>query len=191
VVAACCTTVVFLLLWMRSAFHADSVRWISSTREHCFTAASGNGKVQLGYSRIPPAYLKAQPMAGYDPGWRRFSYSFADYGTRTGINVPSTYLGFHLFSASIPLSGPFNRYHLSIVIPAWFLVSCSVAIVALVVSRVRRSARIREGCCPNCQYDLRATPDRCPECGTVFRGNPWVTALVEDPKGKDSGSAAG
>lgn len=44
---------------------------------------------------------------------------------------------------------------------------CGIAIIAYDRWRCRRSRRASDGFCANCRYDLRATPDRCPECGTL------------------------
>jgi hypothetical protein len=57
-----------------------------------------------------------------------------------------------------------------IVFPQWFVVVVSGA---LAVSRLRRRRRKRRGShavCPACGYDLRASPGRCPECGTARPG---------------------
>jgi hypothetical protein len=40
--------------------------------------------------------------------------------------------------------------------------SCYVAIIPGHKRRKRRGA----GCCPECGYNLRASPERCPECGS-------------------------
>ena len=52
--------------------------------------------------------------------------------------------------------------------PLWFPLLLTAAVPASRGARfmtrlVRR--RARDGCCPSCGYDLRATPGRCPECG--------------------------
>ena len=52
-------------------------------------------------------------------------------------------------------------------LPLWtFVVLFAVAPARRLVSHYSRSARREaKGLCLRCGYDLRATPDRCPECG--------------------------
>jgi hypothetical protein len=70
--------------------------------------------------------------------------------------------------------GPIEQLSVSssltgVLAPNWFVLLLSAVLparwLALRLGRWRREELVARGLCAGCGYDLRATPDRCPECG--------------------------
>ena len=73
-------------------------------------------------------------------------------------------LEFHWWRGS---ESPGQRF-MQVRVPYWPLVAAAAGLPLLWVMKrrgARRRWRIGAGRCPTCGYDLRATPDCCPECG--------------------------
>ena len=91
-----------------------------------------------------------------------------------GVNEPHSFLGRRGFDFDPlyvdPHSGSERRSITSshIQLPMWFIAALFLAPMFLRAWRhCRKRRQHQRGRCPTCGYDLRATPDRCPECGTV------------------------
>jgi len=68
----------------------------------------------------------------------------------------------------VSLSGraPYDLVEVGLFLPYWLAAVVSL-IAAVVCFHYVRRRDVAPGSCPRCGYDLRATPERCPECGTT------------------------
>jgi hypothetical protein len=86
-------------------------------------------------------------------GWRRERVGWQMLpGSSGGVSRPGPNSLFVFDSASASL-------------PYWLGILATGAVAALRLAPGRRARRA--GVCAACGYDLRATSDRCPECGTI------------------------
>jgi hypothetical protein len=103
-----------------------------------------------------------------DPGGETWHFTF---DTRSTTSLPtqnnidlifSRGLSFNLFT------NHWTRWNIrQVTVPFWIvavLTGLSAALFALLSQRATANTK---GLCQTCGYDLRATPDRCPECGTI------------------------
>lgn len=82
--------------------------------------------------------------------WQRAGFEFGrgEHVMGGGYRYATTLVGLPLWFVAIPAG----------FLPAWW--------VRATVQRDRIRYRVTQRLCASCGYDLRATPDRCPECGT-------------------------
>jgi hypothetical protein len=153
------------LLWVRSyrvVEHWDAGQWI---------AASHDGNFQFIFGRGVESVLSEVSSGG--GGYGRQSTS-----PREGETVGLKWWHWIWNGSTTRLHGAgfqYARRDLSVgnivlvTIPhKWAAVVTMLPPLCWLFGQARR-AQVVCGHCPRCGYDLRATPDRCPECGAVPR----------------------
>jgi len=186
--------VAMVVVWARSYRSVDVVM-VSSSRLH--KAVSGGGGVFLESLRLVrddgswtnPSAAVARTMLDYDTGRpgglgaaKPHEWVTAAYGGRSTIVQrawgPDLNRAWpQVAPVSHTLTETFNNVNGSLVayrlvggrvwIPYWVMFGLMAALPLALLLAHRRSRRSRLGLCPTCGYDLRATSDRCPECGQV------------------------
>jgi hypothetical protein len=141
--------VLIAALWVRSYFVAD-VMWMADDNYDDRFAESGGGTVSFSIDR---PFCKAFLVA---PETNRWSYT-----RRAGkATLGQTIIG--------ALRWQWDAGGWVVCLPYWLLFTAA----ALHPSRdgwnrYVSGRRTGLGLCRDCGYDLRATPDRCPECGAA------------------------
>ena len=150
-------------LWVRSYVVSDIVLH-GRTFAHADSSGSKDWTARSNCGRMTVQYTSFTGVAGH-PFRNRWLWDWAPYPPEPGADAysPLERLG---------ISWTWERYspqdallQRSVTLPLWLLTALSATIPA--IRLVRRMWRTHAaGLCPTCGYDLRASPNKCPECGS-------------------------
>ena len=150
-------------MWVRSYWIMEDIGW---ERPAAVIAVAGSRGQVLFYRDIEtPPGAAARPL-----GFQHHSGGPTIPMTQLIGSLTPNYYSFFGFAAARGEATKLIRFEL-VVLPHWFLVFITslLPIRCWMLWRGRRCRERRqaENRCVHCGYDLRATPDRCPECGTA------------------------
>jgi hypothetical protein len=141
----------------------DQYRFIIDAED--FVGWTGDGNVRLSWRKDGWYDASDQWRETRKPeGWWWVADKVEDPAPVSESRTLWNRLGFD-FSHSVP-NGVFQVTDTTVCFPLWPIGVMLAALPALRVRRLLMRVRPR-GHCARCGYDLRATPDRCPECGTA------------------------
>jgi len=155
-----------VLLYARSYFTFDDAVLVRPKTVTNIVSLYGRLYLQFGWSSV--GYHPSSRYAG--GGW--FLDSLAANPTMYGNQSRRwDWLGFGTWYRPDHSTGQITGGERTVMIPYWFFVLLTLIVPALAFRRTRRERRhllrVKDHLCSKCGYDLRATPDRCPECGTI------------------------
>jgi hypothetical protein len=156
------------VLWGRSVGHIENVYW--SAPGHFAEITNPDGVLGLHLtsdSLLYPIWSSAHGPYGW--AFRRTAMPNRDRLSLYSESFNRWGFGFHRTKTRLGGAWRFgDRSLLILYVPFWFPVLITVPMPTYWAVRTLLQRRhSREGLCPSCGYDLRATPGRCPECGTV------------------------
>jgi hypothetical protein len=155
----------------RSVVHDEQAGAVTmrSSRECYVTIASGGVQFRSPFqeSMTPLGQIGTRVRCGWEISGGR--YPLEPPGA-PGTKRSFTGGGFQLlvtdFRDVSPVLGPEHFGERSVTVPLWSVALATAILPAWwVQTRLRRTSHRRAGLCGRCGYDLRATPERCPECG--------------------------
>jgi hypothetical protein len=193
--------VLMLLLWVRSYYRSDTLRWAGrfletgeASKLRIVMIYSGQGCLEFAAAQdtywvasdavIAEPWLYVADNRPQHPSETqtklRSKRAWNNFGVLTGSDDGETgtviVAGLSSDSYRTIATGPgwilgLVESFKAVWVPHWvFVLLFGVLPLLRACRRVQQHLRKRVGFCENCGYDLRASADRCPECGESIAG---------------------